>query len=203
MFKIFLSYFVVSVSFLFSVSVSQSLFAAELYFQVIPNTGSSTPTLVEVRIDPQSKRLNVIEGVLKFSGDVLNNIVVEVENGQSILPIWPTPPEYNKDQKSIQFTGGIPNGFDVPGLLFKLRISPSSSGDLFISYIDGNAYLNDGKGTKESIDSKVLTLHVDKVLENKTKNIPFSFNRYVIIFVSTLVVLIVIFKYAFKRNDEQ
>lgn len=202
MFKIFLSYFVVAISFLSLTCVPQVLFAAEVYFQVIPHTGSSTPTLVEVRIDPQSKKLNVVEGVLKFSGDALADSVIEVENGQSILPIWPTPPEYDNNKKSISFTGGIPNGFDSPGLLFKLRISASRSGDMSISYTDGNAYLNDGKGTKEAIDSEPLTVHVDKVLEPKTENTPFGFTRYVIILLSTLAVLVVIFKYGFKKNDE-
>lgn len=200
--KTTVSYFAAAMLLLFLAGFPQGLFAAELSFQPILSAGSSTPTVIEVRIDPQAKRLNVVEGVIRFSGEPSDDLFVEVENGQSILPIWPTPPQYNKDKKSISFTGGIPNGFDSPGLLFRVRISSAVSGDVTVSYSDGNAYLNDGKGTTEAVDSKPITVHVDKTLENAKTKASSGYGTYVIILLSILVVLIVIFKYGFKKNDK-
>lgn len=202
MIKTTVSYFTAAILLLSIGSFSRDIFAAELSFEPILSVSSSTPTLIEVRIDPQSKRLNVVEGVIQFTGEPSNHLKVAVENGQSILPMWPTPPQYDEDKKSISFTGGIPNGFDSPGLLFRLRVSSSVSGDISISYVEGNAYLNDGKGTKEAVDSMPLIIYVDKILENDKTKASSEFGTYAIILLSILVVLIVIFKYGFKKNDK-
>lgn len=180
----------------FLMLVPQSIFAAELYFKASPNND-----FVDVRIDPQSKNLNVVEGEVKFSGSATEGLVVQVENGQSILPIWPTPPHYDADKKSIIFTGGVPNGFNIEGLLFRLRFSPVSSGNLNISY-EGNAYLNDGKGTKDDVSSKYLEININKNgYDKKTSN--FVIPKYVIITLLAIAVFVFIYKYVFKKKNKQ
>ncbi len=184
----------------------QSTFAAELTFKNIPNTETAgNTTLVEVRIDPQSKSLNVVEGEIRFSGSASDGLSVQVENGHSILPLWPTPPQYDADKKSISFAGGVPDGFSSDGLLFYLRLSPTSYGDLDISYINGSAYLNDGEGTKETVSSKPLKIRIDKGGHQRVIGVSSNFVKikYVIIILLMIAVLIVIFKYGFKKKNKQ
>lgn len=193
---------ILAVSFLL---VPESIFAAELTFKKVPDvetTGNSV--VVEVRIDPQSKSLNVVEGEIKFSGSAAEGLVVQVENGQSILPIWPTAPVYDADKKSISFTGGVPNGFNAEGLLFRLRFDLVSSGNLNMSY-KGNAYLNDGKGTKENVHSKYFEISVGQSADDKASKQIFDFMRYkyATIILLTVAVLIFIYRYGFRKNHIQ
>lgn len=182
--------------------VPQSIFAAELTFKKNSNTETASSTIVvEVRIDPQSKRLNVVDGVIGFSGIASDKFSVQVENGHSILSMWPTPPQYDADKKTIIFTGGIPNGFDEEGLLFKLRISPRTSGDLHISYVEGSAYVNDGKGTQDFISAKPLTLSLEKSAYSEVNTSSSGIPMYVygIIFLLVGAVLFTVFKYGVKK----
>lgn len=175
----------------------QNMFAAELVFKTSPKS-----QVIEVRIDPQSKQMNVVEGTIKFSGQASDGLFVKIENGQSILPIWPTPPQYDEENKSIVFVGGVPNGFSSEGLLFKLALSPAVSGDLIVAYVDGSGYLNDGKGTKESISSKSLEIYVNKDGVNEKNNDSSGINelKYAIIIVMVVAVVFVILKYGLKRK---
>ena len=144
---------------LFILLAPQSISAAELNFNVKPSrSGDNKQTVVEVRVNPQSKRLNLIEGKIKFTGSMTDKMSVQVENGNSVLSIWPVPPIYNEKDKSINFIGGKPDGFQNEGLLFILKINSSGVGDLNISYTDGSVYLNDGKGTKVSVYSKPVQI---------------------------------------------
>lgn len=203
--KIFTTHLIVVTLVVSFFIVPESIFAAELTFKKIPNTEAASSTIViEVRIDPQSKNLNVVEGEIKFSGSATEDLVVQVENGQSILPIWPTVPVYNAQNKSIIFTGGVPNGFNTEGLLFRLLVRPVSSGNLDISY-EGKAYLNDGKGTKENVSSKYFKISLDNNSGDNTQRQTFDFMKYnyVIIILLVLAVLIFIYKYGFKKNHTQ
>ena len=183
-----------------------SVRAAELSFRVIPNTEVDDATmLVEVRIDPQSKTLNVVEGEIQFSGTASDNLSVQVENGQSILPLWPTPPQYDTKKKSMSFTGGVPSGFDSEGLLFRMRLSSTVSGSLTLSYVSGTAYLNDGKGTTEFVSSKPFDItfgqDVQAILPEATSSAsPYT---YGMIIVSVIAVLMIIIKFGRRKNVKQ
>lgn len=178
----------------------QGLFAAELIFSTVPNTKDDNTITIEARIDPQSKILNVVEGEIKFYGSAAEGLDVQVKNGESILPIWTNAPVYDADEKRISFTGGVPNGFDTEGLLFFLTLSSIGSGDLNISYT-GDAYLNDGKGTKEIVSSKIFKIGVgderDASIKEKSNLLQY---KYVIIILLFVAVLVFIYKYGFKKN---
>jgi hypothetical protein len=200
--KIFSSYFIVVGVVFVLLSMPQSIFAAELIFKVVPNTVVNDNTIiVEVLIDPQSKKLNVIEGAIGFSGIASDNLSVQVENGQSILPLWPTPPQYVESEKTIRFAGGVPGGFDSEGLLFSMRLSSTSYGDIDISYVNGSAYLNDGKGTKESISSESLKILIDKDGYNKIIGVSSGLAKLksVIITLIGLVVIFFAYKYGYRK----
>jgi hypothetical protein len=54
----------------------------------------------------------------------------------------------------------VPLGFSAEGLLFRIRLIPTATGVIRIDCVSGTAYLNDGKGTKDSVNSQVLKLEV-------------------------------------------
>lgn len=163
MHKIFSSYLIVGVVGLFILLTPQNIFAAQLTFKVVPNSvAGDGATVVEVRIDPQSKNLNVVEGEINFQGTASEKLSVEVETGGSVLTLWPTPSEYLPSEKTIRFTGGVPRGFNKEGLLFRVRLFSTLSGDIAISWIGGRAYLNDGMGTEEPLSARSITINLDE-----------------------------------------
>ncbi len=203
MFKISLQHWVIGVLTLGVTCMPLSMHAAELKFNVVPVSGvADSVTRVDVRIDPQSKRLNVVEGVIQFGGPASDNLTVQVENGQSMLPMWPTPPQYDPRTKSIRFTGGVPNGFESEGLLFRLLISSTVTGDFTMSYTEGSAYINDGKGTKEPMKATPLTIQagVSGSTDNSSRSSTYT---YGIIIVLIIVVCAGIFIYGLRHKEKQ
>lgn len=180
--------------------VPQSIFAAGLIFKVVPNTKiGDNATIVEVRIDPESKEINVIEGTIGFSGTMSDNLSVQIENGQSVLPLWPTPPEYIQSEKAIRFVGGIPGGFNNEGLLFRMRLIAPGSGNLAV-FFNGIGYLNDGKGTKESIASESVDIIFDKNGNSKLIEFGAGFKGLKnVIIILIIVVFFIIFRYGYKK----
>lgn len=140
----------------------QSSFAAQISFKNIPNTtvGDNT-TIVEVRINPENKKLNVVEGVVSFKGIDSSSLAVQIETGGSVLTLWPTPPEYFAKEKAIRFVGGVPKGFDTESLLFRIRLASSVAGNLDVIWSGGRAYLNDGLGTEEPIYANSSTISLE------------------------------------------
>lgn len=134
---------------------ANSVSAAQLAFKLVPNSNDAdSATLVEVRLDPQMKDLNVVEGVIKFQGEVAERMSVDIETGGSALTLWTTAPLYSSGEQAIRFAGGVPGGFSQESLLFRLRLSSAAAGEATISWIGGAAYLNDGQGTKENVFAK-------------------------------------------------
>ena len=178
----------------------QYLLAAELLFKATPDQRT-----IDVWIDPQSKELNVVEGTIKFSGPATEGLVVQIENGESILPIWPTPPLYNEDNNVIEFVGGVPGGFTNEGLIFRLKISPTTFGDLEIEYVDGAVYLNDGAGTKEVIASEKFVVNVNEAEAGRSNNDSSSSHTFAYVIIILLMIGggVVILKYVFKKSYAQ
>jgi len=136
-------------------------FAASVHFKVVPNNVvGDEAAIVEAYIDPQGKTLNVVEGIIRVqeeAGAKVSSVVVET--GGSVLTTWPVVPRYSYDtNKVIRFTGGVPNGFNNEGLLFRMRLFASNPGKVTISWIGGGAYLNDGKGTEEGVFARSITI---------------------------------------------
>lgn len=199
--KIFTSRLFIQIFLLLLLVAPQSIFAAELIFKVVPNTKADDGAMiVEVRINPESKEMNVVEGTIGFSGTMSDDLLVQIENGQSVLPLWPTPPEYIQSEKVIRFVGGVPGGFDSEGLLFRMRLSLPVPGNLAISFFNGIGYLNDGKGTKENISSKPIDVYLDKNGNSKTIEISSGFNWTKNVTILLLIVILFIaLRYGYKK----
>jgi hypothetical protein len=133
--------------------------AAHVTFSLVPNeTPGDTATIVEARIDPQAKELNAVDGIVQIRSATPDAVSVDVETKDSVLSMWPTTPQYSSSERVIRFTGGVPDGFSVDSVLFRMRISSSVAGPVAVSWMSGMAYLSDGRGTKEAISARSLTI---------------------------------------------
>lgn len=135
-------------------------FAARVHFTVTPNVvATDTATIVEVRLNPEDKSINAIDGILQLQTDTNIDITsVIVETGGSMMTLWPQTPHYSTEDGVIRFTGGTPQGVSKEGLLFRIRIFTSKQGTVSFSWIGGSAYLDDGRGTAEPISSRSITI---------------------------------------------
>ena len=144
------------------ISIPQITSAASLSFNLANNNIDNKVTVIEVKIDPQSKNLNVVEGIIKIDGLKPDQLFVDTDVKGSVLKLWTLMPQYYPNEKVIRFTGGSTEGFNKESLLLRLRIASSVSSKASISLIGGSAYLNDGKGTTENIASRSLNINLDK-----------------------------------------
>jgi hypothetical protein len=134
-----------------------------------------------VYIDPQGAVLNTVEGVLQVK-DTNNAITsVIVETGGSVLTLWPIQPTYATSTKTIQFTGGTRESFSSKAFMLRVRIFSSSQDKITLSWIHGSAYLADGKGTKNIVEARSITLSLKKNFPNpinpsSTDSIPPTFD---------------------------
>lgn len=90
--------------------------AASLY--MAPNTSEikrGDTVAIAVRLDTdEDECVNVVDGVITYT----NNIEpVDVSRGNSIFSVWVEEPIIDKQNKTITFAGGIPNGYcgRIPG----------------------------------------------------------------------------------------
>jgi hypothetical protein len=170
--------------------VVRGVFAAEISFKILPvEDVTKNTTTVEVRIDPHSKKLNVVEGEISVQG-IASTTPVEVDTAGSVLTMWPVSPTYIPGEQLIRFTGGVPNGFDKESLLFRVRIHQTLESDAVpVAWVSGTAYLNDGKGTKEAISTP-------------SGDTTFPYNA-ILIGLGILALIIIALRYVFTKSVEK
>ncbi len=159
-------YFLGILFLLFSV---QTVSAATLYMD--PNTASlnrGDATKISIRLDTDEAAgecINAVDAVVSYSESI---IPVDITVGKSIFPIWVEAPVINKENRTISFAGGIPNGycgrvqgdpnltntlveifFRAPGMQVGGGEARSAA---TVQFTDATtAYLNDGKGTQANL----------------------------------------------------
>jgi len=137
--------------------------AATLYMD--PNTAElkrGDTMAISVRLDTDEEEcVNAIDGVITYSENIQP---VDISRGNSIMSLWVEEPTINKDNRTITFAGGIPNGYcgRIPGdprltnnivdLQFQspgLQIGSSESGnEVSVDFApETQIFLNDGFGT--------------------------------------------------------
>lgn len=144
-------------------------FAASLYIDPA-FTGLSRGDAIElsVRLDTDEAAeecINAVDAVITYSENITP---VDISTGDSIFSIWVEQPIINKENRTITFAGGIPNGYcgRIPGdprltnslvkLIFR---SPgfsiggtSGSSTATVAFAqETTAYINDGFGTKAEL----------------------------------------------------
>jgi hypothetical protein len=125
---------------------------------------------VSVRLDTDeaaAECINAVDGVLTYSESI---IPVDVSIGESIFPVWVETPTINKENRTITFAGGIPNGycgrvqgdpnltntvvelvFRSPGMQVGGSVEATAASVAFTQ--ETTAYLNDGLGTKAELET--------------------------------------------------
>jgi hypothetical protein len=140
------------------------------------NRGDAITLNVRLDTDESTQEcVNAIDGVISYDPSV---ILVDVSVGESIFPVWVEPPTINTETRTITFAGGIPNGycgrvqgdprltnsivqlvFRAPGLQVGGGEARNQADIKFLP--ETTAYLNDGLGTKASLQLLGTTLKLN------------------------------------------
>lgn len=138
-------------------------YAATLYMDPsLSDLKRGDTVTVSVRLDAgEGECVNVVDGVIKYTENIQP---VDISRGSSIFSLWVEEPVINRENRTITFAGGIPNGYcgRIPGdprltnnvldLQFQspgLQIGNTESGNEVSIDFDPQTQvlLNDGFGT--------------------------------------------------------
>lgn len=169
--------FVLLLQFLFFGSAT-SVFGASLYMDPASTTLKRADTVVvSVRLDAgEDECVNVVDAVINYTENIQP---VDISRGNSIFSLWVEAPVINKENRTITFAGGIPNGYcgRIPGdprltnnvvdLLFQspgLQIGSTESGDeVSIDFgQETQILLNDGFGSVAPATFYGAKIHLTK-----------------------------------------
>jgi len=138
--------------------------------------GDAITTSVRLMPDQsKSECINTVDAVIRYPENIQP---VDVSIGRSIFSVWVEPPTINKENRTITFAGGIPNGYcgrvqGDPGLtnvitdiIFRspgLQIggTPADNSALIDFAPETTVYLNDGQGTKAPLLALGSTLTLE------------------------------------------
>jgi len=132
--------------------------------------------------------VNAVDAILTYTENIEP---VDVSIGESILSMWVERPIINKENRTITFAGGIPNGycgrvtgdprltnvlaeiiFRSPGFVVGGTQSESSSNVAQVNFApESTAYLNDGRGTKAPLDLYPATITLNSTGGSGTNNL--------------------------------
>jgi len=66
-------------------------------------------TAVRIMPDKETREcINVVDAVVTYTD---NTQPIDISLGKSIVSVWVEPPVINKENRTITFAGGIPNGY--------------------------------------------------------------------------------------------
>ena len=142
--------------------------AAEMFFSV-PDPKPAVGELfkADFLINTEGENINAMAGNIIFSGDSLE--LKEIRDGNSIINFWVDRPAL-KDGKII-FSGISPGGYKgVNGALFSLIFRVLKSGSVSIQVAQGQALLNDGKGTEAKLSAPALSFQAGAKSDGAQEN---------------------------------
>lgn len=116
--------------------------------------------IIDVSLDTEGQKLNTIEGDIVLNDSTKNFEIRDVSVAGSGFTLWPRKPSVSIDGKTISFIGGIPGGVVGKTSLFKIIVFAKNSSELRISPKNIVGYVDDGKGTPVTVNSKDVVAHV-------------------------------------------
>lgn len=140
---------------------------------------------IGVRLDTdEDECINVVDGVITYSENIQP---IDISRGNSIFSIWVEEPIINRDNRTITFAGGIPNGYcgriigdprltnTLVELVFSspgLQVGSTESGNVAtIAFADGTrALLNDGFGTDARLNLYDANITLSPKAGNQVQN---------------------------------
>jgi hypothetical protein len=116
-----------------------------------------TPFYLEVHLETDTDSLNVINGTVSIPDGIR---ITDVETGNSLLKLWPTPPTYIPGKKQIVFVGGTPDGLPThtDGLLFRITAIAERDGAYQFTSSSTRGYVNNGMGTILLLPPNTITV---------------------------------------------
>jgi len=127
--------------------------SAASFFIESPKLAVEQETALILNVDTENEDINAIELRLKFSP--LDFSIKEINNGNSIINLWPESPSFSNEKGEIYFSGVMAGGYQrSKGRLLKIIIVPHKE-DLPIFKIQNvKVLLNDGNGTETKISAE-------------------------------------------------
>lgn len=160
--------------------VTSSVQAASLYIDPAFSNiyrGDEIKLAVRLDVDEATEEcVNAVDGVITYSE---NLAPVDFSTGDSIFNIWVEQPVIDKENRTITFAGGIPNGYcgrvvgdprltnTIVELVFRspgFSVGGGSVDDkAIVEFTEATtAYLNDGLGTKADLATYGAQIDLDK-----------------------------------------
>lgn len=117
--------------------------------------------LFSVRVDSEGKNINAVEGEVSLDHEADAISLIGINTSGSALSLWPNKPLPSERNTRISFVGGSPGGFvSKDAIVFNVVLTLHKAGQLALSPNNIAVYLNDGKGTKDEVSVKDLTINV-------------------------------------------
>lgn len=141
------------------------------------NRGDAITTAIRLMPDKESGEcINVVDAVISYTDNIQP---VDVSIGKSIFNVWVEQPIINKENHTITFAGGIPNGYCgrvegdpmltniIAEIIFRspgMQVGNSDAGDqAVIQFLpETQALLNDGQGTRAPLATYGSTINLNK-----------------------------------------
>ncbi len=165
---------------LFLFVLTPTAYSATLYIDpgvATLNRGDAVTSAIRLMPDKNlGECINAIDATISYSQNIEP---VDVSIGKSIFSVWIEQPIINKENRTITFAGGIPNGYCgrvdgdpmltniIAEVIFRSPgMQVGASSDSNIASIDfgaeSKAYLNDGQGTEAPLNLLGSTLNLEK-----------------------------------------
>lgn len=154
--------------------------AATIYIDPgVATLGRGDAVTAAVRIMPDKELgecINVIDAIVTYTENIQP---VDISIGKSIFNVWVEPPVINKENRTITFAGGIPNGYCgrvegdprltnvIAEIIFRSPgMQVGGGSDDPIAYVDfapeTQVLLNDGAGTRAPLTALGGTFTLEK-----------------------------------------
>jgi hypothetical protein len=142
--------------------VPSMVFGSNIYIDTNQTDLHVGDTIIfNVRVDSQAKQINTVEGSVRLEYPSKSASVTDISLAESSFSLWPRKPSLSLDQKNISLVGGIPGGLNAKdAIIFKIVLNLEKTGSITLRPIDFLVYLNDGRGTKDIVKVKDLTINV-------------------------------------------
>ncbi len=113
---------------------------------------------VDLLLNTNEENINTVAGKINFPADLLE--LQEIRDGNSLVNLWVDKPML-AGAGQIPFSGITPGGYKgTSGLLFSLIFHVLKSGSASLKLTEGQALLNDGKGTEAQLSTPALSLQL-------------------------------------------
>ena len=146
-------------------------FATTFVLDAVPRKiGLDSDVELYVHINTRGKTLNAVSGKVVFPADVFD--VKEIQSGNSKINFWIQNPSETSPGE-ISFSGITPGGFSGPDEnLFYVILHTKREADSIVRLSDVQAFINDGKGTEDTVTTSALELQVSGSFASSTFNMP-------------------------------